>query len=54
MMDALGLRVQRLTRRSFGPIELGDLKPGGYRELDDEEVTALEEIVGLGEGDGDR
>lgn len=53
IMDALGLKVVRLVRWSFGPIELGDLRPGEHRELHEDEITALEESVGLREPDGD-
>lgn len=41
MMDALGARIRSLARLSFGPVELGDLAPGAWRELDEEEVEAL-------------
>lgn len=53
MMAALELPVKRLVRLSFGPIELGKLEPGEWRELTAEEVGALREAVGLGEPHGD-
>jgi pseudouridine synthase len=41
MMEAVGHPVIELTRRSFGPLRLGNLKPGQYRELSKLEVSAL-------------
>jgi 23S rRNA pseudouridine2605 synthase len=35
------LSVLRLIRVRFGPFELGDLRPGNWRELDEEEVHQL-------------
>ncbi len=43
---ALGLRVQRLVRTRLGPLELGDLRPGEWRELTAPEVRRLKEAVG--------
>jgi 23S rRNA pseudouridine2605 synthase len=53
MMEALDLPVRRLVRVSFGPIELGELRPGSWRELSAEEIRALRAAVGMGESDGD-
>ena len=53
MMEALDLPVRRLVRVSFGPIELGELKPGEWRELRAVEVRALRAAVEMGETDGD-
>jgi len=53
MMAALELSVKRLVRLSFGPIELGELGPGEWRELSAEEVGALRRAVGTGEIHGD-
>jgi 23S rRNA pseudouridine2605 synthase len=39
--EKLGLKVERLTRLSYGPISLGDLPPGSWRYLSDQEVTAI-------------
>lgn len=41
MFKAIGNRVLNLHRESFGPLVLGDLKPGEWRELADDEVEAL-------------
>ncbi|HOC99446.1 MAG TPA: pseudouridine synthase [Myxococcota bacterium] len=42
MMEAVGYNVLKLRRVRFGPVELGDLKIGGFRYLTDEEVMALQ------------
>jgi 23S rRNA pseudouridine2605 synthase len=42
MMSAVGHPVQKLRRVRFGPIELGGLESGAWRELTEEEVGALE------------
>jgi 23S rRNA pseudouridine2605 synthase len=41
MMSAVGHHVLRLRRTRFGPVRLGDLGPGAWRALSDEEVDAL-------------
>lgn len=41
MLDAVGHPVRRLVRRRFGPIALGALEPGAWRDLTDDEVEAL-------------
>jgi pseudouridine synthase len=38
---AVGLRVVRLVRVAYGPLRLGRLAPGGWRELTPREVAAL-------------
>ena len=48
MCAAVGLKVQRLTRIAEGPLLLGDLKPGEWRDLKDEELTALRNSIGYG------
>ena len=47
MMHALGKEVISLKRLAYGPIELGDLKPGDLRKLGNEEVEALFKEVNL-------
>lgn len=42
----LGLRVERLVRTAFGPVELGTLKAGTTRPLSAKERAALEKLIG--------
>ncbi len=50
MFVAVGLPVEELSRRRYGPLTDKGLEPGGYRELTGEEVEALrragEEVAG--------
>ena len=46
MMLELELRIGSLKRSAFGPIELGDLRPGQHRVLTPEEVRRLREHSG--------
>jgi 23S rRNA pseudouridine2605 synthase len=41
MCEAVGHRVRRLERTAFGSLQIGDLEPGGHRQLTDAEITAL-------------
>lgn len=41
LLRAVGLRVHRLVRVGFGPLNLGALPPGAWRELTAREVAAL-------------
>jgi 23S rRNA pseudouridine2605 synthase len=41
MCEAVGHPVKRLERIGFGPLALGDLKPGKHRRLSDAEALAL-------------
>lgn len=41
MCACCGLKVTRLMRISEGPLELGDLKPGKWRKLTDEEIASI-------------
>jgi 23S rRNA pseudouridine2605 synthase len=45
--EALGLRVERLARISYGPVRLGDLEPGESRPLTEREIAALYRATGL-------
>jgi 23S rRNA pseudouridine2605 synthase len=45
--EALGLKVDRLARLSYGPVRLGDLPPGRYRPLTPREEAALYKVVRL-------
>lgn len=47
MCRDLGLTVLALKRVRQGPVGLGDLAPGAWRILDDEETAALRKAVGL-------
>lgn len=49
MFTAVGHPVRSLRRVSFGPLNLGHMQPGAYRELRPAEVAALREAVGLAE-----
>jgi 23S rRNA pseudouridine2605 synthase len=40
----IGLPVVRIIRRRIGGLELGDLKPGAYRELSARETAALQAL----------
>ncbi|HEY5167904.1 MAG TPA: hypothetical protein VIK03_00700, partial [Thermoleophilia bacterium] len=50
MFVAVGLPVEELSRRRYGPLTDKGLEPGGFRELTGEEVEALrragEEVAG--------
>lgn len=46
MCEAVGLEVARLRRISIGPIKLGMLKPGTFRELTAEELRAIRNAIG--------
>jgi 23S rRNA pseudouridine2605 synthase len=46
MLYAVGHPVVRLRRVRFGPITLGDLASGAWRELDAREVAELEKLGG--------
>lgn len=45
--EAMGLKVDRLARLSYGPVRLGDLAPGRYRPLTPKEEAALYKAVRL-------
>ena len=47
MCEELGLTILRLARIKQGPINLGNLKSGQFRELNDDEVLALKKAVEL-------
>lgn len=47
MFAAAGCEVRRLSRIRFGPLELGDLPAGHWRELTAHEVNALRRAVDL-------
>lgn len=47
MLDESGFPVRRLVRTQFGPIHLGDQRPGKVRNLNQNEVGALYKAVGM-------
>ena len=49
--EAMGLKVDRLARLSYGPVRLGDLAPGRYRPLTPAEERALYKAVGMDPND---
>jgi pseudouridine synthase len=46
MTAAVGHPTLRLVRVAIGPVMLGDLAPGQWRELSTQERTALDDMVG--------
>ncbi len=46
MCEAVGLEVARLRRVSVGPLRLGMLKPGTWRELTPDELRAIRTAIG--------
>lgn len=45
MCEAVGLEVARLKRISIGPLKLGMLKPGEYRELTPQEISSMRNSI---------
>jgi 23S rRNA pseudouridine2605 synthase len=45
MMERVGYPVVALRRCRFGPVRLGTVTPGSWRELEEDEVSALTEVV---------
>lgn len=50
MCEAVGLNVIRLKRTAIGPVKLGMLKPGTYRELTKEELRSLRNAAAKEQG----
>jgi 23S rRNA pseudouridine2605 synthase len=46
MCDAVGLPVTRLHRPRYAGLQLGDLPPGQWRDLTDDEVRQLRDVTG--------
>lgn len=46
MMEAVGHPVRCLRRERFGPVTLGALPPGQWRELTKDEIRELERVAG--------
>jgi 23S rRNA pseudouridine2605 synthase len=49
LIESLGLKVLRLIRLDFGPINLGDMKAGRHRVLNSQELTNLFTLLKLSE-----
>ncbi len=47
LMEAIGVKVLRLVRSQFGPVLLGDLKEGRWRDLNEVEVANLHKVLRL-------
>ena len=47
LMEAIGVEVIRLVRSQFGPVLLGDMKEGRWRDLNDVEVANLYAALNL-------
>lgn len=47
LIESLGLKVLRLIRLDFGPISLGNMKPGRHRVLNSQEMTNLFNLLKL-------
>jgi 16S rRNA pseudouridine516 synthase len=50
MFEAVGRTVTALHRERFGPLELGGLPPGAWREATEEELDSLRGAVGMPRG----
>ena len=48
--EAMGLKVDRLARLSYGPVRLGDLPAGRYRPLTPKEEAGLYKAVRMEPG----
>ena len=47
MLEAIGHRTLRLKRERFGPLQLGELRPGETRRLTPDEMRSLRHALGL-------
>lgn len=47
LLDHVGHPVRQLTRTRFGPVDLGSLRSGATRELTNDELGELLDLVGL-------
>jgi 23S rRNA pseudouridine2605 synthase len=52
MFSAVGHPVLELERVRFGPVELGDLEQGRWRELTQAELDALRQAAGMSDSEG--
>jgi 16S rRNA U516 pseudouridylate synthase RsuA-like enzyme len=49
MMNAIGHGVLKLVRIRFGPVKLGELPVGEWRDLDESEKKSLRTLAKRGE-----
>jgi 23S rRNA pseudouridine2605 synthase len=47
LCETVGLRVDKLVRVAFGPLQLGSLPPGAFRDASRVEMAALRQAAGL-------
>ncbi len=47
MLEAVGHRTLRLKRERFGPLSIGEMRPGETRTLSEDETAALRRELGL-------
>ena len=52
-VEAMGAKVERLARVSYGPVRLGDLRAGEWRPLTAAEERAIYQAIGMKPGEGD-
>lgn len=50
MFEAVGIDVRKLKRIAYGPVLLGDMLPGDFRRLSEEEIDELYEAAGQKRG----
>ncbi|HWA16948.1 MAG TPA: pseudouridine synthase [Gemmatimonadales bacterium] len=48
-VEAMGAKVERLARLSYGPVRLGDLPVGEWRPLTDAEELGIYQAIGMAE-----
>ena len=54
MFQHFGRLVEKLKRVRIGPLELGNLQPGEFRHLDEDEIRKLKRATASGRGPDDR
>ena len=47
LCERLGLKVDRLTRLTYGPVQLGRLPSGKWRYLSKQEIAGIRAVIGL-------